>query len=83
MRGPAHIGVAIRVPDGSILTTTEPLLNGVLRQRAAKLPLARGVVILVETLVLGAAGFFVAQSSHLGRRLLARLRRVVIAHSPR
>ena len=53
MRGPAHIGVAIRVPDGSILTTTEPLPNGALRRRAAKLPLARGVVILVETLVLG------------------------------
>jgi len=31
MRGPAHIGVAIRVPDGSILTTTELLPNGVLR----------------------------------------------------
>jgi hypothetical protein len=53
MRGPAHIGVAIRVPDGSILTTTEPLPNGVLRQRAMRLPVARGVVILVETLVLG------------------------------
>ena len=53
MRGPAHIGVAIRVPDGSILTTTEPLPNGALRQRAMRLPVARGVVILVETLVLG------------------------------
>ena len=53
MRGPTHIGVAIRVPDGSILTTTEPLPNGPLRKRAARLPIARGVVILVETLVLG------------------------------
>jgi hypothetical protein len=53
MRGPAHIGVAIRVPDGSILTTSEPLPNGALRQRALRLPIARGVVILVETLVLG------------------------------
>lgn len=53
MRGPAHIGVAIRVPDGSILTTSEQLPNGRVRQLAARLPIARGVVILVETLILG------------------------------
>ena len=53
MRGPAHIGVAIRVPDGSILTTTERLPSGALRQLAARLPIARGIVILVETLILG------------------------------
>ena len=53
MRGPAHIGVAIRIPDGSILTATETLPNGALRQRATRVPIARGVVILVETLVIG------------------------------
>ncbi|MFM8628532.1 MAG: DUF1385 domain-containing protein [Candidatus Limnocylindrus sp.] len=53
MRGPMHIGVAIRVPNGSILTTSEQLPNGRLRQLAARLPIARGVVILVETLILG------------------------------
>ena len=53
MRGPAHIGVAIRVSGSGILTASEPLPSGALRQRAAKVPLARGVVILVETLVLG------------------------------
>ncbi len=53
MRGPAHIGVAIRVPDGSILTTSEQLPNGRVRRLAARLPVARGVVILVETLILG------------------------------
>ncbi len=53
MRGPMHIGVAIRVPDGSILTTTEQLPNSRLRQIAARLPIARGVVILVETLIIG------------------------------
>ena len=53
MRGPAHIGVAIRVPDGSILTTSEQLPNGRVRRIAARLPIARGVVILVETLILG------------------------------
>ena len=53
MRGPAHIGVAIRVPSGEILTTTEQLPNGKLRQLAARLPVARGVVILIETLILG------------------------------
>ena len=53
MRGPAHIGVAIRVPDGSIRTTSEQLPNGRVRRLAARLPIARGVVILVETLMLG------------------------------
>ena len=53
MRGPAHIGVAIRVSGSGILTASEPLPSGALRRRAAKVPLARGVVILVETLVLG------------------------------
>ncbi|MFZ9883575.1 MAG: hypothetical protein ACO3E5_04190, partial [Candidatus Limnocylindrus sp.] len=38
MRGPAHIGVAIRVPDGSILTTSEQLPNGRVRRLAARLP---------------------------------------------
>jgi uncharacterized protein YqhQ len=53
MRGRDAIAVALRHPDGRIVTATEPLTSGVHGSRAAKWPFVRGLVVLYETLVIG------------------------------
>jgi len=52
MRGQKTVAVAVRRPDGGISIATEPLsptYTGKLR----KIPLVRGLIVLIETLVLG------------------------------
>lgn len=52
IRGQRHFSLAVRRPDGTIENRHEPLnplYNGPLR----RLPLARGVLTLIETLILG------------------------------
>jgi uncharacterized protein YqhQ len=53
MRGRDAIAVAFRHPDGHIVTATERLDAGFHGSRWSKLPFARGLVILYETLVTG------------------------------
>jgi uncharacterized protein YqhQ len=53
MRGRDAIAVALRHPDGRIVTAREPLTRGVRASRVAKWPLVRGLVVLYETLVIG------------------------------
>jgi uncharacterized protein YqhQ len=53
MRGRGAIGVALRHPDGSIVTTSEPLNSILHRNRFARAPFVRGIVLLYETLVIG------------------------------
>ena len=53
MRGRDSIAVAVRHPDGGIVTATEPLDSLLHRSRFARAPLFRGVVLLYETLVVG------------------------------
>ncbi len=53
MRGRNAIAVALRHPDGRIVTATERLDSRVHTTRAAKWPFARGLVVLYETLVIG------------------------------
>jgi uncharacterized protein YqhQ len=53
MRGRNAIAVALRHPDGRIVTATEPLDRGIHATRAAKWPFVRGLVVLYETLVIG------------------------------
>ncbi|OGN81593.1 MAG: hypothetical protein A2X23_13245 [Chloroflexi bacterium GWC2_73_18] len=53
MRGRDAIAVALRHPDGSIVYATESLDGPIHRNRLAKLPLFRGLVVLYETLVIG------------------------------
>src|SRR3990172_8404219 len=53
MRGRDAIAVAIRHPDGGIVTATEPLDSVLHRSRFARAPFFRGVVLLYETLVIG------------------------------
>jgi uncharacterized protein YqhQ len=53
MRGRDAIAVALRHPDGRIVYATERLDSGFHKNRASKLPLLRGLVVLYETLIVG------------------------------
>ena len=53
MRGRDAIAVALRHPDGRIVTATERLDSGVHASPVAKWPFVRGLVVLYETLVIG------------------------------
>jgi uncharacterized protein YqhQ len=53
MRGRDAIAVALRHPDGRIVTATERLDSGFHGKPYAKWPLVRGLVVLYETLVVG------------------------------
>jgi len=53
MRGKTAIGVAVRGPDGQIFAGQEPLDSILHRNRFARAPFFRGVVVLYETLVIG------------------------------
>lgn len=53
MRGRDAIGVAVRAPDGRIFVAREPLNSLLHRNRFARAPFFRGLVVLYETLVVG------------------------------
>ena len=53
MRGKSAIGVAVRGPDGQIFGGQEALDSILHRNRFARAPFFRGVVVLYETLVIG------------------------------
>jgi uncharacterized protein YqhQ len=52
MRGRKHISVALRAPDGGIVTFTEPV-GTIYRGRLGSMPLVRGILVLWESLILG------------------------------
>ena len=52
MRGPREIGMAVRLPDGQ-LDTTHKRVPSIYNGRFRKLPFFRGVLVLVETLIIG------------------------------
>ena len=53
MRGRDAVAVALRHPDGSIVTATEGLDSPLHRSRYGRMPLLRGLVVLYDTLVVG------------------------------
>ncbi len=53
MRGRDAIGVAVRGPDGRIFVAEEKLDSLLHRNRFARAPLFRGLVVLYETLIVG------------------------------
>jgi len=53
MRGRDAIAVALRHPDGRIVTATERLDSGFHGNRASRWPFVRGLVVLYETLIVG------------------------------
>ena len=52
MRGRKSCAIAMRAPDGSIVTKVEPL-SGIYKTRIAKIPFLRGLVMLWDSLGLG------------------------------
>lgn len=52
IRGPKHMAVAVRAPDGRIVERTEGL-GGVYTGLPRRIPILRGVIVLYETLALG------------------------------
>ncbi|HEY8172834.1 MAG TPA: DUF1385 domain-containing protein [Dehalococcoidia bacterium] len=52
IRGPRHMAIAARAPDGSIVTRSEELPS-LMAGRLRRIPLVRGVIVLYETLALG------------------------------
>lgn len=53
MRGGRAVAVAVRHPDGHIVTRTEPLNRTIYSSRVLRLPFLRGLVLLWDALVLG------------------------------
>ena len=53
MRGPKDIAVAVRKPDGEIEIDKKPISSLLLKHKWLKLPIIRGVVSFIESLVVG------------------------------
>lgn len=53
MRSPHHYVMAVRNPKGKIVVETRRFVSFIYRSRVFKLPLVRGMVVLIESLVLG------------------------------
>ena len=53
MRGPKMIAVAVRKPNGDIVVKTKPFKSITQKIKFLGLPILRGGVVLIETLVLG------------------------------
>ena len=53
MRGQHHMAVAVRAPDGQIVTKEEALDSALYTSRWSKMPFLRGLVMLWDTLSLG------------------------------
>ncbi|MGB4217807.1 MAG: DUF1385 domain-containing protein, partial [Bacillota bacterium] len=53
MRGRRSLAIAVRRPDKEIVVDTRPMGSLSRRYRLLRLPLIRGVVMLIESLVVG------------------------------
>ncbi len=53
MRGPTHVGAAVRRADGSIQSRVEPFDSILKRRPFLNIPFARGIIALFEMLALG------------------------------
>jgi uncharacterized protein YqhQ len=52
MRGKESVAISVRQPDGQLNVVKQPLAS-IYRGRLREMPLVRGIIVLVETLVLG------------------------------
>src|SRR5512137_2926350 len=66
MRGVDHWSLAVRRPDESIGLHDFPLVSWMVRYPALKLPVVRGVVALVESLVIGVRALTMSANESLG-----------------
>ncbi|MFH0942149.1 MAG: DUF1385 domain-containing protein [Chloroflexota bacterium] len=65
MRGRRHMVTCVRRPDGELALNGETL-SGIFTGRLRKLPLVRGIVVLVEAMVLGMRSLLFSASVALG-----------------
>jgi len=65
MRGRSAVAIAMRAPDGQIVTHTEQL-GGIYKSRIAKIPFLRGVILLWDTLGLGLRALTIAANTQTG-----------------
>ncbi len=65
IRGPRHMAVAVRAPDGRIVHRTDEL-TGMYTGRVRRMPIVRGFVVLVETLTLGVRALMWASNVAMG-----------------
>ena len=65
MRGSHYAAAAFRKPDGEIVIHAEEL-TGIYKTRAAKTPFLRGIVILLDALVLGTHFLVISANHHTG-----------------
>src|SRR5512137_2835927 len=66
MRGVDHWSLAVRRPDDAIGLHDFPLVSWMVRYPILKLPILRGVVALVESLVIGVRALTVSANESLG-----------------
>ena len=65
MRGQKTVTTAVRRPSGEMVINTQPLAT-IYTGRLRQTPLVRGVIVLIETLVLGARSLFYSANVSLG-----------------
>lgn len=65
MRGQKTVTTAVRRPDGELVINTQPLAN-IYTGRLRQTPLVRGIIVLIETLVLGGKSLFYSANVSLG-----------------
>ena len=53
MRGPKNIAIAVRKPDGEIIVENRPIFSIIQKYKFLKLPIIRGVVSFIESLIVG------------------------------
>ena len=53
MRGPRHMVLSVRGPDGEVVSLTQPLESLAQRSKFARLPVVRGAISMWESLSLG------------------------------
>jgi uncharacterized protein YqhQ len=66
MRGVEHWSLAVRRPDDSIYLDSWPLVSYMQRHPVLKIPIARGVTALVESLVIGMRALTISANQSLG-----------------
>jgi uncharacterized protein YqhQ len=59
MRGKNSVAIAVRQPDGEIKVTDQKLHN-IYRGRVREIPFLRGIIVLIETMVLGMNALFLS-----------------------
>jgi len=66
IRGPRHMAVAVRAPDGGIVQRAEAL-TGVYTGAVRRIPVLRGAIVLYETLALGVRALTWSSQVAMGR----------------